>query len=475
MKLNNCLKNSKCKIVVLLIITAFMLPSFGLIINVVAEEQTYQNITIDTANYMIEHENKYPNLVILDVRDTIEYNLGHLYDSILIPINNLEARIGELEDYKTSEIIIYCKSGYRSQQGSEILGEYGFTKVYNMIGGILAWIDADYPIWTISHHITVDEITDEKFELQIEPFLLHYKGCSSCNENQECPIESESVSITSEVLEQGENYTKTIMYYDFNGTVYEFIHTRTILWSYDKFTSNYNKSAYFISSEIASENGYWQYYQLEYVIYHKNYNLTIYTYLEPLNSETYNSSFTSVIYTPTNRKVINSMEFVQFNMSVILSQQYDILAKVTEEMAKIYKNSDDQDIMELYYGYTNMGEGIKSLSELVKEQLGEYNFQIPESYATLMDMLVPNGGNPPLPPPPPPEPEPEPEPVGCFYGDPYWDCVLCQVICAVSSVLICAALIWWVPPAGVYCVYLLALYFSTGSTYITCKIFGCCP
>ncbi|GAH23664.1 unnamed protein product, partial [marine sediment metagenome] len=355
---------------------------------VAAEEQTYQNITIDTANYMIEHENKYPNLVILDVRDTIEYNLGHLYDSILIPLNDLEARIGELEDCKTSEIIIYCKSGYRSQQGSEILGEYGFTKVYNMIGGILAWIDADYPIWTISHHITVNEITDEKFELLIEPQLLYYTGCFSCNEcneNQECPIENESISVTSEVLEQGENYTKTIMYYEFNGTVYESIHTRTILWSYDKFTSNYNKSAYFISSEIASENGYWQYYQLEYVIYHKNYNLTIYTYLEPLNSETYNSSFTSVIYTPTNRKVINSMEFVQFNMSVILSQQYDILAKVTEEMAKIYKNSDDQDIMELYYGYTNMGEGIKSLSELVKEQLGEYNFQILESYATLMD------------------------------------------------------------------------------------------
>ncbi|GAI72212.1 unnamed protein product, partial [marine sediment metagenome] len=263
-----------------------------------------------------------------------------------------------------------------------------------------------------SHHITVNEITDDKFKLLIEPQLLYYTGCFSCNEcneNQECPIENESISITSEVIEQGENYTKTITYYEFNGTVYESIHTRTILWSYDKFTSNYNKSAYFISTEIASENGYWQYYQLECVIYHKNYNLTIYTYLEPLNSETYNSSFTSIKYIPLNGKAITSMEFVQFNMSVILSQQYDILAKVTEEMAKIYKNSDDQDIMELYYGYTNMGEGIKSLSELVKEQLGEYDWQILESYASLMDYIVNggNGGGGSLPPPPPP-------PVGCF-------------------------------------------------------------
>ena len=195
-----------------------------------------------------------------------------------------------------------------------------------MIGGILAWIDADYPIWITSHHITVNEITDEKFELLIEPQLLYYTGCSSCtdcsscNENQECPIESESINITSEILEQGEDQIIILKKYEFNGIVYEFIHTHTILWSYDKFTSNFNESAYFISTEIASENFYLHYYQLEYVIYHKNYKLTIHTILEPQNLDTYNSSFTFIKYTPVNGKAITSMEFVQFNMSVILSQ-----------------------------------------------------------------------------------------------------------------------------------------------------------
>ncbi|KKM63034.1 hypothetical protein LCGC14_1515650 [marine sediment metagenome] len=132
---------------------------------------------------MIKKDKNSESLIILDVRDTKDFNLGHLYDSILIPINELVTRIGELEDHKTSEIIIYCKSGSRSQQASEILVEYGFTKVYKMEGGILAWIDADYPIWTVSHHITVDEITDEKFELLIEPFLLYNKGCSTSNED----------------------------------------------------------------------------------------------------------------------------------------------------------------------------------------------------------------------------------------------------------------------------------------------------
>jgi len=156
----------------------------------------------------------------------------------------------------------------------------------------------------------------------------------------------------------------------------------------NKFTSNYNKSAYFISIEITSANFYLQFYLLEYVIYHKNYNLTIFTYLEPLNSEIYNSSFTYIKYTPANGKAITSMEFVQFNMSVILSQQYDFLADIAEEMAEIYKKSEDLDLMELYYSYTNMGEGIRSLSELVKEQLGEYDYQILESNVVLKDYPI---------------------------------------------------------------------------------------
>ena len=57
MNLKNSLSHISNKTIALFIITAFLLPSFSLIIMVAAEEQTYQNITIDTANYMIKHEN----------------------------------------------------------------------------------------------------------------------------------------------------------------------------------------------------------------------------------------------------------------------------------------------------------------------------------------------------------------------------------------------------------------------------------
>ena len=135
---------------------------------IAAEEQTFQNITVDTAYKMIKKENKYPNLMILDVRTPCEYDMGHLYDAILIPHDELKTSFRGLEECKNSEIIVYCKSGKRSQQASEILVEYGFTKVYNMLGGIMAWMDADYPIRTTYHYITVDKSID-----RIEALLLY--------------------------------------------------------------------------------------------------------------------------------------------------------------------------------------------------------------------------------------------------------------------------------------------------------------
>ena len=342
MKSISILNQFKHKSVVFLIITSLLISSFSLIPLVVGDEQTqtqeenYYNITIDTAYYMMKQQEKYPDLVILDVRDLFEYNLGHLYDAILIPLNDIEAKISELEEYKNCEIIVYCKSGYRSQLASEILVEYGFTKIYNLVGGILAWIDADYPIWTTSHYITVDEITDKKFKLNIEPLLLLFTGCSSCSENNACPSDTDPIELTSTVLEQEDNYKVVLITYESNGITYEYILTYTLLWNYSKTTSKFNETAYFISTEIATENMYIQFYRLMYLMQHENYNLTIHTHLDPLYSETYNNSFTYIKYTPANGKAITSMEFVQFNMSVILSQQYDILADIAEEMAKIY-------------------------------------------------------------------------------------------------------------------------------------------
>ena len=106
----------------------------------------YTSIDVGTAYDMIRN-GAYPNLVILDVRTEGEYDSGHIYGATLIPVTELLARIGELASRKYDPILVYCGSGGRSQTASGILDSNGFTKVYNMMGGITAWNSAGYPTW----------------------------------------------------------------------------------------------------------------------------------------------------------------------------------------------------------------------------------------------------------------------------------------------------------------------------------------
>ncbi|MGQ9461052.1 MAG: rhodanese-like domain-containing protein [Candidatus Bathyarchaeaceae archaeon] len=113
----------------------------------------YTNMSVSVAKEMIDTN---PDLVILDVRYQYEYDSGHIKNAILIPLPELEGRIGELG--KEKETLVYCKLGGRSATASEILDANGFTKVYNMQGGITAWISAGYPI-EILFNVILEEKT----------------------------------------------------------------------------------------------------------------------------------------------------------------------------------------------------------------------------------------------------------------------------------------------------------------------------
>ncbi len=74
----------------------------------------------------------------LDVREDYEYeeqNLG----AKLIPLGELPDRIDEIEDWKDAELVVHCRSGARSGRAKDFLESQGFTKVRNVIGGILAY------------------------------------------------------------------------------------------------------------------------------------------------------------------------------------------------------------------------------------------------------------------------------------------------------------------------------------------------
>ncbi len=86
------------------------------------------------------------NPVLLDVRTHAEFNNGHLKNAILIPVQELQKRVGELSEYKHSDILIYCATGNRSTVASKILVDNGFKRIVNMRYGIYQWAKSGYPI-----------------------------------------------------------------------------------------------------------------------------------------------------------------------------------------------------------------------------------------------------------------------------------------------------------------------------------------
>jgi rhodanese-related sulfurtransferase len=79
--------------------------------------------------------------VILDVRELHEWQEQHIAGAIHIPLAQVEARLSELSQYKDSPVIVQCRSGKRSAKAASTLQAAGFTQVYNLTGGIIAWTD----------------------------------------------------------------------------------------------------------------------------------------------------------------------------------------------------------------------------------------------------------------------------------------------------------------------------------------------
>jgi|WetSurMetagenome_2_1015567.scaffolds.fasta_scaffold1125698_1 rhodanese-related sulfurtransferase len=82
---------------------------------------------------------------LLDVRQPEEYRGGHIAGARLIPLGELETRLGELP--KDREIACICASGSRSVAAARKLMAAGYT-VSSLTGGMMAWQRANLPVKT---------------------------------------------------------------------------------------------------------------------------------------------------------------------------------------------------------------------------------------------------------------------------------------------------------------------------------------
>ena len=77
------------------------------------------------------------DVILLDVRSSVEFAEEHIPGSVLLPIDQISDLALELFDYDTTLLVI-CRSGNRSRQATDLLVELGFINVYD-IGGIITW------------------------------------------------------------------------------------------------------------------------------------------------------------------------------------------------------------------------------------------------------------------------------------------------------------------------------------------------
>ena len=83
--------------------------------------------------------------LVLDIRDSGEFNGGRIPKSKNIPLGEIDKRVDEITRFKDQPVIVTCSTGTRTNAASRALKALGFAKVYQLEGGLDAWRKAYLP------------------------------------------------------------------------------------------------------------------------------------------------------------------------------------------------------------------------------------------------------------------------------------------------------------------------------------------
>ena len=89
-----------------------------------------------------------PRPLLLDVREPWEFQTCRIADSRLLPMQEIPARLGEVDPQ--AEVVVICHHGGRSRQVAQFLARQGYARVHNLAGGVDAWarsVDPAMPVY----------------------------------------------------------------------------------------------------------------------------------------------------------------------------------------------------------------------------------------------------------------------------------------------------------------------------------------
>ena len=109
-------------------------------------------------------------IALIDVRETEEWDTGHIPGAKHVPRGYLESRIDAAVPDRSQRVVLYCASGNRSALAANTLEDLGFEHVESMTGGITLWKDRGHPVETPK------TFTPEQRERYSRHFLLPEVG-----------------------------------------------------------------------------------------------------------------------------------------------------------------------------------------------------------------------------------------------------------------------------------------------------------
>ena len=100
-------------------------------------------ITAEALHKNLEAKSDHPPLVV-DVREPAEFEASHIDGALLAPLATVEENLAQIP--KDREIVLVCRSGRRSGLAYQRLAARGYTRLWNMTGGMIAWEKLGYPV-----------------------------------------------------------------------------------------------------------------------------------------------------------------------------------------------------------------------------------------------------------------------------------------------------------------------------------------
>jgi rhodanese-related sulfurtransferase len=123
-------------------VAAFLVILTLLIWNLVADPSSKGAVDAAGATALINRE----DALVLDVRPMADFGKGHIVGAKNIPLNSLKDQLGQLQKHKDRTIVVSCRSGSQSQAACKMLRGAGFSKVFNLRGGMMGWQSANLPV-----------------------------------------------------------------------------------------------------------------------------------------------------------------------------------------------------------------------------------------------------------------------------------------------------------------------------------------